>query len=163
MKQCVFDSAKQVRAGASRSNFTRKRRALSADRAAKLEALSARFVLRIELVPIALRLLEVPSGFVALTLRRRKATRHLELEYDAATRQLVAPRCDGCQGSAARPAVCDDALHLLCETCAPRSEGRVACAACGPGSKRPAHSLVQSSQPADLAVRTSNLAEISVR
>lgn len=107
-----------------------KRGAQYADRAAKLEALAARFVLRIELVPIALRTLEVDSGFVTLILRRRKASRQLELEYDAATRQLVAPRCDGCAGAAARPAVCDDAMHLLCETCAPRAEGRITCVAC---------------------------------
>jgi hypothetical protein len=109
-----------------------KRNALFADRAAKLEALCARFVLRIEVTPIALRAIEVESGFASLTLRRRKANRTLELEYDSATRRMVAPRCDGCSGAAPRPAVCDDALHLLCEACAPRAEGRLACAACKP-------------------------------
>ena len=122
-----------------------KRRALSMDRAAKLEALAARFVLRIELVPIALRFLEVESGFATLTLRRRKASRQLALEYDAATRQLVAPRCDGCDDAAARPAVCDDTMHLLCETCAPRAEGRIACTACKRSLKRAAAPLMQSS------------------
>lgn len=119
-----------------------KRRALTADRAAKLEALATRFVLRIELMPIALRSLQVDSGFVTLTLRRRKATRVIELEYDAATRQLVAPRCDSCDGAAVRPAACDDAMHLLCETCAPRAEGRIACVACKQSTKVSAPAVV---------------------
>jgi hypothetical protein len=119
-----------------------KRRALFADRAAKLEALAARFVLRIELAPIALRTLEVESGFASITLRRRKASRTLELEYDGATRRMVAPRCDGCGGSAVKPAACDDALHLLCEACAPRAEGRLTCAACkAPGRGQAAEPL----------------------
>jgi hypothetical protein len=109
-----------------------KRNALLADRAMKLEALSARFVLRIEVTPIALRAIEVDGGFASVTLRRRKASRTLELEYDSATRRIVAPRCDGCAGAAPRPAACAGALHLLCESCAPRAEGRLACAACKP-------------------------------
>jgi hypothetical protein len=123
-----------------------KQQALRADRSAKLEALTARFVLRIEVRPVALRVSEVPGGFASVILRRRKATRILELEYDAATRKLIAPRCDGCARAAPKPAVCDDALHLLCESCAPRAEGRIACSACrprararnDPGSTRPA-------------------------
>lgn len=109
-----------------------KREALHADRAAKLEALAARFVLRIEVVPIAMRLIEVEGAFATVTLRRRKASRAIELEYDAATRKLVPPRCDGCARAAMRPAACDDALHLLCEACVPRAEGRVVCSACKP-------------------------------
>lgn len=112
-----------------------KRNALFADRAAKFEALSARFVLRIEVTPIAMRAIEVDSGFASMTLRRRKASRTLELEYDGATRRIVSPRCDGCGGAAQKPAACDDALHLLCETCVPRAEGRVACVACKPQSR----------------------------
>jgi hypothetical protein len=123
-----------------------KRRAQLADRAAKLEALAARFVLRIELVPVALRLLDVDSGFVTLALRRRKASRQLDLEYDVATRQLIAPRCDACASAAARPAVCDDAMHILCEQCAPRAEGRIACPACKRAVKHQAPTAAPSSQ-----------------
>jgi hypothetical protein len=112
-----------------------KRDALLADRAAKLEALSARFVLRIEVTPIALCAIAVEGGFASVTLRRRKASRKLELEYDNATRKMVAPRCDGCGGAAPRPAACDDALHLLCEACAPKAEGRIACTACRPRAR----------------------------
>jgi hypothetical protein len=112
-----------------------KRRAIHADRSAKLDALSARFVLRIEVLPIALRSIELDGGFVALTLRRRKATRVIELEYDAATRKLVPPACEACGGAAQKPAACDDAVHLLCEACVPRADGRIACPRCRTGTK----------------------------
>ncbi len=107
-----------------------KRRAMLADRAAKLEALAARFVLRIEVKPLALLAVEVDGAKVTLGLRRRKASRAIELEYDAATRRLVPPMCEACSGAAHRPAACDDAVHLLCEGCAPRAEGRIPCPAC---------------------------------
>jgi hypothetical protein len=112
-----------------------KQRAMLADRAAKLEALAARFVLRVEVQPVALRYIEVDGGFVTLRLRRRKASRLIELEYDAATRKLVPPPCAACGEAAVRPAACDDAVHLLCESCAPRAEGRIACAACKEGMR----------------------------
>ncbi len=118
-----------------------KRRAFSAERAAKLDALSARFVLRIEVLPVALRLIEVDGAFITMILRRRKASRTLELEYDAATRRLVPISCDGCGAAALRPAACDDAVHLLCETCAPRAEGRFACPACKPLARAQARAL----------------------
>lgn len=122
-----------------------KQRALEADRAAKLEALAARFVLRIEVMPIALRIVGAEGAFVSLTLRRRKASRALELEYDAATRRLVPPACESCGQPAPRPAACDDAVHLLCERCAPRADGRIACPACKP---------MRSAADADLLQRT---------
>lgn len=107
-----------------------KKTALQRDRAAKLEALSARFVLRIEVSPVAVRLVHAPGAVATLTLRRRKASRRLTLEYDAATKRIVPPPCEGCGGCAPKPAACDDAFHLLCETCVPRAEGRVTCPAC---------------------------------
>ena len=107
-----------------------KRRVLERERAAKLEALSARYATRLELRAVAAMLVETPVWRVPIELRRRKACRNIELEYDCATRRLVAPPCEACGSPAPRPAACDDAMHLLCEDCVPRSEGRVACAAC---------------------------------
>jgi hypothetical protein len=106
------------------------RQALAKDRAAKLEALAARSILRIEVRAIAALLVSSPAFLVGMELRRRKGAREIELEFDCATRRLVAPPCEACGGPAPRPAVCDDALHLLCEVCAPRPQGRIACGAC---------------------------------
>jgi hypothetical protein len=119
-----------ARGRANRGDVDDKRRVLELERAAKLEALSARYVMKLELRPIALVLVEAPVCRIPLELRRRKASRSIELEYDCATRRLVAPVCDVCGSAAPRPAACDEALHLLCEGCAPRSEGRVECSAC---------------------------------
>ncbi len=121
---------RSARGRANPADAVDKRRVLERERAAKLEALSARYVLRLELKPVALLLVEAPVFRIALELRRRKACRTIEVEYDCATRRLVAPACDACGSPAPRPAACDDAVHLLCEACAPRSEGRIACAAC---------------------------------
>lgn len=121
------------RATRGRSNAAEladKRKVIERERAAKIEALSARYVMKVELKPVALLLIESPTYRMPLELRRRKASRTVEVEYDCATRRLVAPACDGCGGQAPRPAACDDAVHLLCEKCAPRSEGRIACSAC---------------------------------
>lgn len=107
-----------------------KRKVIERERAAKLEALIARYAMKVELKPVALLLVESPAFRMPLVLRRRKVVRTVEVEYDCATRRLVAPVCDGCGGQAPRPAACDDAVHLLCETCAPKSEGRIACSAC---------------------------------
>ena len=107
-----------------------KRAALRADCAAKLEALTARFVLRIELQPIALRIFELDGTFVQVTLRRRKVRRSIALEYDGATRRLVPVPCEACGGPTQAPAACDTAVHLLCEQCVPRPDGRVSCPVC---------------------------------
>ena len=121
------------RASRGRSNaddVQAKRQVMERERAAKLEALIARYVMKVELKPVALLLVEAPTYRLSLELRRRKASRTVEVEYDCATRRLVAPACDGCGGPALRPAACDDAVHLLCERCAPKSDGRISCSAC---------------------------------
>jgi len=107
-----------------------RRQVLERERAAKLEELSARYAMRLELTAVAALLVESPVVRVPLELRRRKATRSIEVEYDSATRRLVMPPCEACRGAAPRPAACDDAMHLLCDQCAPRAEGRIACGAC---------------------------------
>jgi hypothetical protein len=119
-----------ARGRANRADIDEKRQVIEREKAAKLEALRARYVMRLELRPIAFLLVEAPCYRMTLGLRRRKASREVEVEYDCATRRLVPPRCDACGGPAPRPAACDDAVHLLCEGCAPRSEGRIACGAC---------------------------------
>ncbi len=80
--------------------------------------------------PVAVVIVEAPAASILVRVRRRKAERAVSLEYDAATRKLVPLPCEACGGPALRPAACDDAVHLLCETCAPRADGRIGCPAC---------------------------------
>lgn len=107
-----------------------KRQAIERERAAKLEALVARSTFRLEARPISVALVEAAAYAVPVTLRRRKESREVTLEYDCATRSLVPFACEACSRPAPRPAVCDGALHLLCETCAPSAQGRLDCSVC---------------------------------
>lgn len=104
--------------------------ALDREREAKLADLHHRFRVQALLQPVALLEVEAPVLLCDAVLRRRKAERRIELEYDAATRAIVPPRCDACGGPAPRPAACDDAFHLLCEECLPESAGRPRCPVC---------------------------------
>ncbi|MEK6536417.1 MAG: hypothetical protein AABZ63_02890, partial [Actinomycetota bacterium] len=107
-----------------------KRQALAADREAKLSALASRYAFKVDAHPVGAVVVEAPAVIIELRLRRRKAEKIIEVEYDGATRRLIPVACDGCGDAAQRPVACDDAMHLLCETCAPRSEGRISCVAC---------------------------------
>ncbi|MBI3186165.1 MAG: hypothetical protein HYZ28_28850 [Myxococcales bacterium] len=107
-----------------------KRDILHRERAAKLEALASRYEVRLEVRPVSAAVVECPGYRLPVSIRRRKAERVVELEFDGPTRRLVPLACDGCQAAALRPAACDEAVHLLCERCAPRAEGRWPCPAC---------------------------------
>ncbi len=107
-----------------------KRQALSADRESKLAALASRYAFKVDAHPVGAAVVEAPVVLIELRLRRRKAEKSIEVEYDGATRRIIPVACDGCGGDAQRPAACDDAMHLLCEICAPRSEGRIHCIVC---------------------------------
>ncbi len=104
---------------------------LRAERDAKLRALGERYRLRVALAPIALLRVAVPTLRIRLRVRRRKLTGELWLRLTPgdAVDQLA---CAGCPGTTAHPVVCDDRLHVLCETCVPNAQGRPNCPACRP-------------------------------
>lgn len=104
---------------------------LRAERAAKLGELGERFTLRVAMEPVAMLLVEVPVVEVALRVRRRKRAGDLVLRLPSGASALDLVTCDACAGSTARPLVCDDALHRLCERCHPSAEGRPRCSVCG--------------------------------
>ncbi len=102
----------------------------SAERDAKLAGLAGRFALRVTTSPLAVLRVEAPTLRVTLRLRRRKSEREIRLGFPAGAGALDRPCCEGCLGATDRPALCDDALHLLCERCAPHAQGRLRCPAC---------------------------------
>lgn len=104
---------------------------LENERAAKLAELRARYTLRARATIVFAAVVEVPTIVVDVRVRRRKEERVLSLHLPSAARTLDVPACDGCLLPAARPAVCDDKIHLLCERCAPSAQGRLACPVCG--------------------------------
>jgi hypothetical protein len=104
--------------------------ALRAEHDAKLRDLAARYVLRIKLEPIAFATIATRVAEVRLRLRRRKAEREVALHLPPGARTPDALPCAGCTATTRAPVLCDDALHALCETCAPDAGGRPRCPRC---------------------------------
>jgi hypothetical protein len=102
----------------------------SRERDAKLADLDVRFALRVILRPVALLRLQVPVARARLRLRRRKEARELFLRLPAEACRFDRPSCEACEQPLDHPAVCDTALHLLCNACAPEARGRLSCPAC---------------------------------
>lgn len=109
---------------------------LLGERDTKLRDLDTRYALTVRLAPVAVVTVAVPSVGVRLRVRRRKESREMLVRLPAGASSLDRLACDGCGGVTARPAVCDDRLHVLCEECAPQATGRIDCPACAARSKR---------------------------
>jgi hypothetical protein len=103
---------------------------LVAERDAKLSDLPARFALRVQIGVVALVCARLPVVRLTLQVQRRKLTRELYVRLPAGAHALDRLACDGCPGTTARPALCDDRLHVLCEVCLPNAQGRPRCPAC---------------------------------
>lgn len=103
---------------------------LTVERDAKLRDLAQRYTLRVSVQPLAVVALVVPSAWVHLRVRRRKREGELVLRLPAGAGALDRLACAACGEGTTRPALCDDALHVLCEGCVPHVQGRPECAAC---------------------------------
>jgi hypothetical protein len=126
----LLAEARAPRRRLDRATIAAKIERLIAERDAKLAATAERFRLRVTMRPVAIVCAELPVARVRVSLRRRKASRDLWLCLPSRAHALDRPSCDGCLGATAAPAACDDALHLLCDSCAPAAEGRLSCPAC---------------------------------
>jgi len=107
-----------------------KLRHLEVERDAKLKDLAQRYTLRVTVDPVALVALTIPVAHARVHVRRRKREGEIVLRLPATAGSLDRLACAGCAGSTSRPVVCDDALHVLCEACAPSAQGRPRCPAC---------------------------------
>lgn len=103
---------------------------LVAERDAKLRDLGQRYALRVAIEPLAAVVVTVPAAWVRLRVRRRKKEGELLVRLPAGATALDRLTCAACGETTARPALCDDALHVLCESCLPQVQGRPQCAAC---------------------------------
>jgi len=106
--------------------------ALHAEHGAKLRDLATRYTLRVRLEPIALAAIGMRVVEIRIRLRRRKGERELTLHVPPGARAPDVLVCVGCPATTRAPLLCD-ALHILCETCAPEVGGRPRCPACRPG------------------------------
>jgi len=106
--------------------------AITRDYQAKLDDLSRQYAMRVTVEWVQTLELVMPVQRFAVQLRRRKAERVVQLDWNNLARRLEPPACEYSL-SAERPRlVCDDALHLVsaaglapCDGC-----GRAFCRAC---------------------------------
>jgi hypothetical protein len=125
--------ARRPRRQALRAAIEAQIAALRAEHAAKLRDLGARYTLRVRIDPVALAAITTRVAEVRLRLRRRKGERELALQIPPGARAPDALACVACPAATRAPVLCDDALHVLCEACAPEVTGRPRCPACRPG------------------------------
>ena len=101
---------------------------------AKLDDLARQYATRVRVEWVQTLDLTMPVHRFTVQVRRRKADRTIQLDWNPLARRLEAPRCEW-SASAERPRLaCDDALHLViaaalgpCQSC-----GRSFCRACHP-------------------------------
>ncbi|HEX3476861.1 MAG TPA: zinc finger, RING-type domain-containing protein [Kofleriaceae bacterium] len=129
----LIAEAKRPRRQVARGAIEARVAALHAEHTAKLRDLTARYTLRVRLDPIALVAVAMRVAEVRIRLRRRKGEREIALHVPPGARTPDALACVACPGTTRAPLLCDDALHILCETCAPDAGGRPRCPACRPG------------------------------
>jgi hypothetical protein len=128
----LIAEAKRPRRQVARGAVDARVAALHAEHAAKLRDLTARYTLRVRLDPVALIAIAMRVVEVRIRLRRRKGEREIALHVPPCARTPDALACVACSGTTRAPLLCDDALHVLCETCAPDASGRPRCPACRP-------------------------------
>jgi hypothetical protein len=134
----LIAEARRPRRQVAREAIEARVAALHAEHLAKLRDLRARYTLRVRLEPDALVALSERVVEVRVRLRRRKGERELALHIPPGARVPDALPCVACASTTRSPLLCDDALHILCETCAPDPAGRPRCPACRGGKARPA-------------------------
>lgn len=126
----LIAEARRPRRQVARDAIEARVAALHAEHLAKLRDLGARYALRVRLEPVALVAISVRVAEVRLRLRRRKGERELALHIPPGARAPDALPCVACASTTRAPLLCDDALHILCETCAPDPGGRPRCPGC---------------------------------
>lgn len=133
----LIAEARRPRGKVARGAITARVAALEAEHAAKLRDLATRYALRVKLEPIALIAIATRVAEVRVRLRRRKGERELALHLPPTARTFDALACAACAATTRAPVLCDDALHILCEACAPEVGGRPRCPACLRPAVRP--------------------------
>ena len=128
----LIAEARRPRRQVARSAIDARIAALHAEHQAKLRDLTARYTVRVRIEPVALVAISLRVAEIRLRLRRRKGERELALHVPPHARTPDALSCVACSGTTRAPLLCDDALHVLCETCAPDTTGRPRCPACRP-------------------------------
>ena len=132
----LVSEARRPRRAIAASAVAARVAAIEAEAAAKRRELDDRYRLRVRITPAAVAIVSARVAAVTLRVRRRKLERELQLHLPPAARQIDALPCAACAATTRAIVLCDDAMHLLCEQCAPIATGRPACAACAGRPRR---------------------------
>lgn len=108
--------------------------AIARDYAAKLDDLAHKYALQVSVEWVRTLDLIMPVQRLAVLIRRRKANRVIQLDWNRMARRIEPPPCEDNFGTERSRLACDDAVHLVgidglapCEGC-----GKSYCRACYP-------------------------------
>jgi hypothetical protein len=117
---------------AGRQREQKRSEAIQREYSAKLHDLSRQYAMRVAVEWVQTLELVTPVQRFAVRIRRRKAERVIQLDWNPLARQLETPPCEFKYSADRLRLVCDDALHLVtvaglspCADC-----GKVFCRAC---------------------------------
>lgn len=94
-----------------------KMRQLESEKARKLNALKDKYRLRLTVNPTALLLARIPVRRCDLLVKRRKKERRMSVVYNLLHKGFDRMVCEACGHDTYTLGFCDEALHLLCESC----------------------------------------------
>jgi len=99
---------------------------------ARLVDVADRYRVRVNLKPVAVLACRLPTQRVTARLRRRNTTTEAAFSWNPVDARIESRCCDGCNTPVATAWLCDDRVHILCESClsACGQCGKVFCRAC---------------------------------
>jgi hypothetical protein len=101
----------------------------------RIAELIDRYRVRVRVEPLAAVMTTLPVHHVTARIHRRSASRTIALAWNAVDRALELPACDGCGIGVQTVTLCDDRVHMLCDTC------WCECATCGRSFCRACHDV----------------------
>ncbi len=96
----------------------------------KLAALKDKYRLRLSIHPMALLLVRIPVKRCELLVKRRKGKRRISLVYNLLSKKFDPMTCEACGRDTYTLGFCDEALHVLCESCQAHILNKKGCPAC---------------------------------
>lgn len=110
-----------------------KMRQLESEKARKLNALKDKYRVRLAINPMALLLARIPVRRCDLLVKRRKKERRMSVVYNLLSKGFDRMACEACGHDTYTLGFCDEALHLLCESCLSIFTNEKACPRCWGG------------------------------
>lgn len=134
-REALSRAAQLPEGDAGRERQAMRAAAVARDYQAKLDDLARKYALRVTVAWVQTTELVIPVHRLTVQVRRRKAERVVQMDWNSAARRLELPPCEA-TWSAERPRLaCDDALHLVVPS------GLAPCPGCGRAFCRACHAM----------------------